>query len=256
MLNLEISNTFDNMSSSVSNNDDHNNDYDNINNNNNIAPTMSEEEQQGRKVPIHGDISSFPRSIRWRIQLGILRQPPPQLTPPTTSTNTNHTTLQQQSSTCSYSNTTCQNNNGGNSDSSGDTTAGSSNGVWTLDEILECNRPLVSQWNLRFKELVEKYFEESEKDVNHIQLPQSDNDDNNNNNNHNVTPDLDPLTAMVMEQQAQDTRKAELYTKYRKERARMKRGLSIDDRVVMESESDSDQVDRASVRIASLLSYI
>ena len=52
---------------------------------------------------------------------------------------------------------------------------------------------------------------------------------------------------MVMEQEAQETRKAELYLKYRKERARMKRGLSVEARVI-EGEAD-EGVDRASVSI-------
>jgi hypothetical protein len=166
----------------------------------NIAPTVSEEEQQGLKVSIQGDISALPRSVRWRIQLGLLQEP-------TTKSSTSH----------------C-----------------------TLDEVTEYNRQVIAQQSEWFKALVEKHLEEEE-----------DDDDKEEEEEHaeekeESVPqppsiDVDPLTAMVMEQQAQETRKAELYLKYRKERARMKRGLAVEARVI---ESENDQVDRASVSAA------
>jgi hypothetical protein len=160
-----------------------------------IVPTASEEETQGRKV-LHGDLSGLPRSVRWRIQLGLLQEPP--------------------------------------------------SSVISLEEVTECNRLLVDQQNDRFKKMVEQHLEEEEptEDANNSEKqavasdisPETD-----------VNQMLDPLTAMVMEQEAQETRKAELYLKYRKERARMKRGLAVEARVM---EGDSDEVDRASVRPA------
>ncbi|KAL3899100.1 MAG: hypothetical protein SGARI_006532, partial [Bacillariaceae sp.] len=160
-----------------------------------IAPTASEEETQGRKVS-HGDLSALPRSVRWRIQLGLLQEPP-------------------------------------SSDISRQC---------TLAEVTECNRELVEQQNERFKKMVEQHLEEDEEE------PEGDNQaaaapDATNNNSAAM---LDPLTAMVMEQEAQETRKAELYLKYRKERARMKRGLHVEARVI---EGESDEVDRASLVI-------
>lgn len=44
---------------------------------------------------------------------------------------------------------------------------------------------------------------------------------------------LDPLTAMLQEQQAQEDRRQELDLRYRKERARRKRGLATDAKVVV-----------------------
>ena len=59
---------------------------------------------------------------------------------------------------------------------------------------------------------------------------------------------MDPLTAMVMEQEAQETRKQELYLKYRKERARRKRGLATElSRPKIGEDDDEDGLDRAAV---------
>ena len=62
----------------------------------------------------------------------------------------------------------------------------------------------------------------------------------------NAAPEIDPLTAMVMEQEAIETRKAELLLKYKKERARRKRGLTTEGRQVV---GESDGVDEASVSV-------
>ncbi len=58
-------------------------------------------------------------------------------------------------------------------------------------------------------------------------------------------PEIDPLTAMVMEQEARETKKAELYLKYRKERARRKRGLTSE--TGNSTGEENDGIDRASV---------
>ena len=192
-----------------------------------IVPTLSEEEQQG--VRTNGEhLTSLPRSVRWRIQLGLLQDP-------TATTTTN---------------TTTNNNNGNNDDKIS----------CTLETVTEYNSEIIAKQGERFKELVEKHVEETEgvdATKNEQQQQQQPNNNvssssgNNNNNNNNATIDdtakfaFDPLTAMVMEQEAQETRKAELYLKYRKERARRKRGLTTEARVI-ESEND-EVVDRASV---------
>ena len=175
----------------------------------NITPTVavaSEEEMPGRRVS-HGDLSALPRSVRWRIQLGLLQEPPPP------------------SPSAAVSSKQC---------------------CCTLEQVTDCNRAVVQQQNDRFKEMVEKHLEEEEE--------KEEKANSRTENQAQAAPEsastttsqmLDPLTAMVMEQEAQKTRKAELYLKYRKERARMKRGLSVEARVI---EGESDEVDRASVR--------
>lgn len=66
---------------------------------------------------------------------------------------------------------------------------------------------------------------------------------------HTGSPvDVDPLTAMVMEQEARETRKQELYLKYRKERARRKRGLVTELSRPTDAGEEDDGLDRASVR--------
>jgi hypothetical protein len=169
---------------------------------NRIVPTVSEDEQHGALV-VTGDLSALPRSVRWRIQLGLLQDPSLTIAP-----------------------RSC-----------------------TLEDVTELNRQMIINQGERFKYLVEKYVEE---DVNENDNNNSGDETNNNNNKGNDTAAaastsamLDPLTAMVMEEEARETRKAELYLKYRKERARRKRGLSTEARII-ESES-GDEVDRASV---------
>jgi hypothetical protein len=56
---------------------------------------------------------------------------------------------------------------------------------------------------------------------------------------------------MVLEQKAQETRKAELLLKYKKERARRKRGLTTEGRYTGSDESDG--IDRASVSFITVL---
>ncbi|KAG7366657.1 Rab-GTPase-TBC domain containing protein [Nitzschia inconspicua] len=161
-----------------------------------IAPTVSEEEQQGLKVHLQGDISALPRSVRWRIQLGLLQEP----------------------------------------------ITKSSNCHCTLEEVTEYNRSVIAQQTEWFKSLVERHLEEDEQK----QEEKEESTKEASAPSGSEVADIDPLTAMVMEQQAQETRKAELYLKYRKERARMKRGLAVEGRVI---ESESDEVDRASLGI-------
>ena len=177
-----------------------------------IAPTVSEEEQQG--VRTNGEhLSSLPRSVRWRIQLGLLQDP---------STD----------------------DNAANSNKDGDDKR-----IYNVEFVFERNRDAIAKQEERFKGLVEKYVGETmEKETSQHVSPSFSSETNGlDGANNTVKPgDIDPLTAMVMEKEAQETRKAELYLKYRKERARMKRGLATEARVI---ESESDEVDRASVSI-------
>jgi hypothetical protein len=102
-----------------------------------------------------------------------------------------------------------------------------------LEYVFKWNEELISQQKARFNELMEKYVEEEEEEGS----PEQEEADN-------KAAEVDPLTAMVMEQEARETRKAELLLKYRKERARRKRGLTVE---AGTSGGESDGIDRASV---------
>mmetsp|Transcript_8931 Transcript_8931/g.22540 ORF Transcript_8931/g.22540 Transcript_8931/m.22540 type:complete len:697 (+) Transcript_8931:37-2127(+) len=174
---------------------------------NNMMMMQLQEVQDDHAAKVHQmyDWSALPRSIRWRLQLGILSEPPPAVTP-------------QQ---------------------------------LDLESVLKHNQPTVKEINDKFKELV----------TNHVEVEEeNDDDDDENGGDNNSTNEtsaaastgggaaiIDPLTAMVMEEEARETRKAELYLKYRKERARRKRGLTTEARII-ESECD-EVVDRASLVI-------
>ena len=162
------------------------------------------ENDHAAKVHHAYDWSTLPRSIRWRLQLGILSEPPPPPQP----------TQQQQ---------------------------------LDLEMLLKHNQATEKAINDKFKELV----------TNHVEVEEEDNGGGENGgddgtketssaaNTGGDADEIDPLTAMVMEEQERETRKAELYLKYRKERARRKRGLTTEARII-ESECD-EVVDRASV---------
>lgn len=170
-----------------------------------IVPTVSEEEQQG--IRTNGEhLALLPRSVRWRIQLGLLEDPLANNTIPNTS-------------------------KGGNNQL-----------VCNVESVLELNRDAIAKQEERFKRLEDKYIEETADDERQEQA--SENNGFDSVNDSPKSAEIDPLTAMVMEKEAQETRKAELYLKYRKEKAMMKRGLKTEARVI---ESESDAVDRASV---------
>jgi hypothetical protein len=166
---------------------------------------MVQEDDHSGKVIALNDWSKLPRSVRWRLQLGILSEPPP---------------------------------DGQDQDLS-------------LDVLFQHNKSIVSDLGEKFKELVTKHVEEDEDGGNNNNDDDGTEADNNsgksnggNEGGNAHATEIDPLTAMVMEEQARETRKAELYLKYRKERARRKRGLTTEARII---ESESDEVDRASV---------
>ena len=152
-----------------------------------IVPTISEDEQQGKRRRAE-HLSMIPRSVRWRIQLGLLTDP---------------------------------------------TFLGKGVPV-KIKNVLECNREKVKECDDLFKELVKKYLEEAE------EVDKT----NGRNTGSKTEVDIDPLTSFVKEEEARESKKAQLYLKYRKERARRKRGLSTEARFV---ESESDEVDRDSV---------
>lgn len=169
-----------------------------------IVPTVSEEEQQGART--NGEhLALLPRSVRWRIQLGLLRDPTP--------SDAKRTNICDE---------------GGNS--------------CTLQAVLEYNSDVVAQQLGRFRELVERHAEEKIDEGENSQ--DKGNDELDNLNTAAKSTEVDPLTAILIEQEAQETRKTELYLKYRKEKARRNRGLATEARVI---ESESDEVDQASV---------
>merc|ERR1719162_1096841 len=156
-----------------------------------ILPTASEEERQDLRTD--GEhLIYLPRSVRWRIQLGLLQDPSAGATVANTKVKEDEKL------------------------------------ICTLETVSAYNHDTISAQAERFKGLVEKYVEEStEIEEEQPSLSQSLSSENNGFDGTNNTAEpgeIDPLTAMVMEQKAQEMRKAELYLKYRKERARRKRG--------------------------------
>ena len=113
----------------------------------------------------------------------------------------------------------------------------------TLEEIVAENQELVQQQSTRFERLMEKHVveekeEEEQPSTTSKPSPQQD-------PTPDPAPEYDPLTAMVMENEAKETRKQELYLRYRKERARRKRGLTTE---AQPHGEECDGIDRASVR--------
>ena len=150
-------------------------------------------------------LDSLPRSVRWRIQLGLLNWSPDD---PTTEP--------------------------------------------TLDNIYDLNKTLIEQQKDKFRELMEKYVHEDEdqSELNDDQaLSSADGvgEGGDTATDAGSAADVDPLTAMVMEQEGREKRKQELYLKYRKERARRKRGLATELSRPSDAGED-DGLDHASVR--------
>lgn len=119
-----------------------------------------------------------------------------------------------------------------------DPSASDPSALVNLETILKCNEEHIAKQNARFQEFISKYVEIEEEEA-----PQEAEETNAPNA---PIPDIDPLTAMFMEQEARETRKAELYLKYRKERARRKRGLTVE---ASNDEEEDDGVDRAALGI-------
>jgi hypothetical protein len=143
------------------------------------------------------DLSTVPRSVRWRIQLGVYQGIDP-------------STFGEPLDTLSTKE--------------------------LLDHIYDTNKESIRQQHERFQRLMDKHVEvEVEEEEQEMATDKTE-----------AAPEIDPLTAMVKEQEAIETRKAELLLKYKKERARRKRGLSTEGRHIGD---ESDGIDRASVSV-------
>eukprot|EP00934_Nitzschia_sp_Nitz4_P002206 Nitzschia sp. Nitz4//scaffold31_size150131//53596//55515//NITZ4_002822-RA/size150131-processed-gene-0.105-mRNA-1//1//CDS//3329547641//2206//frame0 len=123
------------------------------------------------------------------------------------------------------------------------------NPTWTESQVVqlffEQNETLIQQQAEKFQRLNDEYLlvqEEGEPEAppttssQHAQAATPD----------SSATDMDPLTAMVMEQEAIENRKAELMMKYKKERARRKRGLTTEGTTATD---ESEGMDRASLVI-------
>lgn len=148
------------------------------------------------------DLSVLPRSIQWRLQLGVLQAVDPAKWNPAMSD------------------------------------------AQVLELVFQENESTLQQQKEQFQKLIENHVEEEvvEEEGVEIQTEPS------NSPQSPPQPEVDPLTAIVMEHQARETRKAELLLKYKKERARRKRGLTTEGKVIGD---ESDGIDRASVSISS-----
>jgi TBC1 domain family protein 5 len=100
----------------------------------------------------------------------------------------------------------------------------------SLDDLYEFNAALLQEQRARYDQLVEKYEPNLVRDI-VVEAPTTT--DIPTEHDHHEPPAaaaaademLDPLTAMLKEQEAKEKRRQELDLKYRKERARRKRGI-------------------------------
>jgi hypothetical protein len=159
-------------------------------------------------------IKSLPRSIRWRLQLGVWKYP---LLDETHNDDVNNPTMASSSSTSTRQTTLIQN-------------------IW------EHNRDLVeiqrSNYNLLVEMLQEVMNQDKHSDednpithkdkTNHLHECISKSDDHN--QSKVSVEDIDPLTAMAKERDAQEQRLHELDIQYRKRRARRRLGVTPDDK--------------------------
>ena len=121
-----------------------------------------------------------------------------------------------------------------------------------LMAIQQQNATTLQQHQQRFQHLVEKYVDVEEEvydDKDNNECEEEERMEDAQTVTKQSTPttkisEMDPLTAMLMEQKAEETRKAELMLKYKKERARLKRGLVTEGRYIG---SESEGGDQASV---------
>ncbi|CAJ1958630.1 unnamed protein product [Cylindrotheca closterium] len=108
----------------------------------------------------------------------------------------------------------------------------------SLETVLEANGERILKQNDRYQEFVSEYMD--------IEVEEEQLDEQEQGQPEESAAEIDPLTAMVMEQEAHESRKAELYLKYRKEKARRNRGLATETRVV---QGETDGVDEATLNI-------
>lgn len=114
-----------------------------------------------------------------------------------------------------------------------------------LAMVYQSNQGAIQAHNERFAKLVEEHVEEEvpESEVETHEAPASTDA-----TTPQSAPEVDPLTAIVLEQDAIQTKKDELMLKYKKERARRKRGLTTEGNAGQNDESDG--LDRASVSLS------
>ncbi|KAI2501903.1 hypothetical protein MHU86_12524 [Fragilaria crotonensis] len=150
------------------------------------------------------DGPALPRSIRWRLQLGVWMLP--------SSQKEQHQQHWQ------------------------DGDAHDTESEWTLTEILERNQDLIDvqrgNYDLLVQMLQEVMEQNDEQEQEHEQVrEQNDSDEEHPSKattaslNTKLPTPVDPLTALVKERDAQEQRLYDLDLKYRKRRARRKRGL-------------------------------
>lgn len=108
----------------------------------------------------------------------------------------------------------------------------------SLETVLEANGEQILKQNDRYQDLVSRYMD--------VEVEEEQVNEQDQGQHAQSAAEIDPLTAMVMEKEAHESRKAELYLKYRKEKARRNRGLATEARVVQE---DTDGVDQAALSI-------
>lgn len=163
------------------------------------------------------DGPSLPRSIRWRLQLGVWRLPDSsRVVAQTTDFQSDSTPAPPPPSP-----------------------------LYVLQEIVEANRDLMEaqrrSYELLVQELQELVQEHAEQEAKQqakqeeaastetleVAFPNTPSDDDDEDSNGMVM--VDPLTAMALERDAQEERLQNLDLKYRTERARRKRGMQGDE---------------------------
>lgn len=172
------------------------------------------------------DGSLMPRSIRWRIQLGLLKIPettPDQTTPASLSDLAKHNRERLARQRQDY------------------------NRLVEKHEVHRVHHAVVEDQD---GFVVTDDSQTVEDDVDPLLHPSHDASQNRGSAlpNEKAAP-LDPLTAMVMEQEKQEKRLHDLDLKYRKERARRKFGLPEEERVIQDDQhhDGGDRFDTYSV---------
>lgn len=123
--------------------------------------------------------------------------------------------------------------------------------LWTLQEILDHNREIIEQQRQGYSQLLLQFEEEDgvnqgELNVQHAPDEKTGSvkeEANDQVDDISSNPEVDPLTALLREREAQEERLHDLDLKYRKDKARRKRG------VYQELADTTDRGDTYSVRL-------
>lgn len=166
------------------------------------------------------DGPSLPRSIRWRLQLGVWKLPDSSRVVPQTADY--------------YPDT--------------DTPPPTPSPLYVLEEIVESNHDLIEAQRRSYDVLVQELQQLVQEHAAHqeailataeetssietleVAFPTTQSDDDDEETDDMVM--VDPLTAMALERDANEQRLQHLDLKYRKERARRKRGMQTEDGVM------------------------